>query len=185
MSSKRHKVLSSKRVYNGKFLKVLREEVEDPKTGRLSEKEYIEHPGASLIIPFLPDGKIIMEKQYRHAVGKTFLEFPAGKLDPGETALQAAERELVEETGYEAGRWTRLGVIHPCIGYSNEFIEIFIAEDLEFRGANLDLDEELETFTITPEELHEKILMGEVTDAKTLCAFLWLKEAAPRRSAAD
>lgn len=185
MNSQRHKVLSSKVIYQGKSLTILRDEVKSPKTGHLSEREYVDHPGASLIIPILPDGKILMEKQYRHAVGKSFLEFPAGKLDPGESALQAAERELLEETGYEASEWSRLGVIHPCIGYSNEFIEIFMAQGLEFRGAKLDPGEELETFSITPEDLHEKILMGEVTDGKTLCAYLWLKEAAPHRGAAE
>ena len=98
--------------------------------GKEYVREYIHHSGAAMIIPLTSTGHVILERQFRYAVKKVFLEFPAGKTDPGEESLKTAQRELQEETGYTAGRWTFLTTIHPVIGYSNEWIDIYLAQDL-------------------------------------------------------
>ncbi|HRO66678.1 MAG TPA: NUDIX hydrolase [Pseudobdellovibrionaceae bacterium] len=171
MSVLRGKTIKSKIVYQGTFLKIAQDLVEG-REGKKHRREYILHPGASVVVAILPDGKFVMERQYRHALQQEFLELPAGKLDPGEDPLAAARRELKEETGFEAREWTRLGVIHPCIGYSNEFIEVFLAKGLEQTGAQPDEGEELEVLSLSQEELDEEIRAGRLTDAKTLSALM-------------
>ena len=143
------KVLKSETIFSGRFLKIWRDEVELP-NGHRSFREYIKHPGAAMIIPLLPNGKVLMIYQYRHAVGKIFLEFPAGKKDQGEDTLQTAHRELKEEVQYQAGKMSLLTSIHPVIGYSNEQIDIYLAEDLSAASGHSDPDEILETVEFEP-----------------------------------
>jgi ADP-ribose pyrophosphatase len=116
------KTLSSERVFDGRFLKVQRDEVLSP-DGKTYVREYIKHPGAAMIIPLLSVERTMMIKQYRYAVGQFFWEFAAGKIDPGETSLQTAKRELQEETGLLANQWRYLTTIHPVIGYADEKID--------------------------------------------------------------
>jgi ADP-ribose pyrophosphatase len=167
------KVLNSKLVFQGTFLKVIRDRVR-MEDGHEKNIEYIRHPGAACIIPLKANGKIIMEMQYRHPLNKIFLEFPAGKIDHGETTLQTAQRELKEETGYTANKWTFLTMIHPVIGYSDEKIDIYLAEELTSGKAELDPGEKVELFELTHEQLMERVRLGEVTDVKTQIASFWL-----------
>ncbi|GHU10301.1 NUDIX hydrolase [Betaproteobacteria bacterium] len=162
--------LASRVVFQGKLLKVLSDRVRLP-NGAESVREHIVHPGAALILAQLPDGALLFERQFRYPLKKTFLELPAGKLDAGETPQQAAIRELAEETGYAAKSWRHLGVIHPCIGYSDEGIEIFHAHDLkQVAGQSLDDNEFLEVFPLSVAAAQEAIVRGEITDAKTIAA---------------
>jgi ADP-ribose pyrophosphatase len=158
-------------VFDGKLLHVRRDTVRLP-DGSLATREYVVHPGAVLIVPVLPDGRLVVERQFRYPVGEVFLEFPAGKLDPGEAELVTAQRELAEEAGYAAATWTPLGRIHSVVGYSNEAIDFFIAEGLTHVGAAPDDGEFLEIVILTLGEMLAALDRGEITDAKTVAALL-------------
>ena len=166
-------VLSSEVKYKGSFLQVIRDEVRTP-DGVISCREYLRHPGAAAIIPMFDDGRVILEKQYRHPLRKTFLEIPAGKLDPRESPLICAKRELIEETGYEASKWKLLGRFNNAIGYSDEEITVFLARDLKKVGQHLDPGEVLELVEMPWTELVSKSLNGEIRDVKTIVAAMWL-----------
>src|SRR5262252_1790668 len=163
--------ITSEQVFDGKLLHVRRDSVRLP-DGGVATREYIVHPGAVLIVPVLPDGWLVVERQYRYPVGHVFIEFPAGKLDPGEAELATAQRELAEEAGYAAARWTPLGRIHSVVGYSNEAIDFYVAEDLTHVGAKLDAGEFLEILMMTLDEMLAVLDRGEITDAKTVAALL-------------
>src|SRR5690606_37881018 len=115
--------IESESVFEGKLLKVRRDRVRLP-NGREATREYIKHPGAVVVMALLDDDHVVMVRQYRYAVQQLILEFPAGKLDPGEAPLDCAQRELMEETGYSARQWTPLGQMHLAVGYSDEVIHI-------------------------------------------------------------
>jgi len=170
--------------YRGVFFDVIRDNVRCP-DGHLGVREYIRHPGAVMIVALADDDTVVLERQYRYPLERSFIEMPAGKLDPGEDPLACARRELREETGYEAGRWERLGVIHNAIGYSNEKIEIFLARDLAFAGASTDAGEVLEVFTAPWRQLLEWIGQGSVTDVKTIIGAHWLERHLSGRHCAD
>ena len=125
--------IASEDVFDGKLLHVKRDTVRLP-DGKTATREYIAHPGAVMIIPRLPDGKLLMERQFRYPLARIFIEFPAGKIDPGEDPAATAARELLEETGYTAERWSHIGTLHPLITYSTERIEIYTADALTFVG---------------------------------------------------
>ena len=129
--------MASETVFEGNLLLVRRDAVRLP-DGHPATREYIVHPGAVLVVPVLPDGRLVIERQFRYPLGRVFVEFPAGKLEPGESALATARRELIEEAGYAALEWAQLGVIHPVLSYSTEAIEIYIATGLSHVGAKLD-----------------------------------------------
>jgi ADP-ribose diphosphatase len=158
-------------VFKGKLLDVRRDTVRLP-DGKLGTREYIVHPGAVLMVPVLPDGRLVMLRQFRYPVGRVMIEFPAGKLDPGETPLATAERELREEAGYTAARWQSLGRIHSVVGYSNEAIDFYVAEVLTHVGAALDDEEFLDVGIMSLEEMLAALDRGEITDAKTVAALL-------------
>lgn len=162
--------LESRLEFDGRLLKVYRDRVRLP-DGTEGVREYIKHPGAVVIIPVLDNGDLLFERQYRYPVGRVFWELPAGKIDPGESVEQTAVRELLEETGYEASSWQYLGVMHPCIGYSDERIEVFLARGLrQISQPMLDDGEFLEIFPLAPTLIRDYTLEGEITDAKTLTA---------------
>ncbi len=165
--------VESQRVFDGALLHVRKDTVRLP-SGRLATREYIVHPGAVLIAPRLADGRWIVERQFRYPVGHVVLEFPAGKRDAGEAALDTGKRELIEETGYEAASWTRLGLIHPGVGYSNETIELWRADGLAQVGRKLDEDEHLDIVAMTGSRLLAEAEQGGITDAKTLAALFFL-----------
>ncbi len=145
--------------------------------GRTALRDYIVHPGAVMVVPLLQaeDGwRVVLERQFRYPVGQVMLEFPAGKLDPGEEPLHCGQRELLEETGYSAREWAYATRIHPCIGYSNEAIDIWFARGLVLGPRRLDEGEFLDVLSATPEELMQWCGSGLVSDAKTLSGVLWL-----------
>lgn len=165
--------LRSEQVYRGHFLDVRRDEVRMP-DGRTARREYIVHPGAVMIVPLLDDGRVVVERQWRHPMGRTMLEFPAGKLDAGESPGQCAARELIEETGYRATEWARAGILHNAIAYSTEGIEVWFARGLTLGPRRLDDGEFLDVLSLGADELDTLAARGELTDAKTLIGLLWL-----------
>lgn len=164
----------SEEVLKGHFLQVSRDTVRLP-NGRQATREYVVHPGAVMVVAQLDDGRLVLERQFRYPMHAVMIEFPAGKLDAGESSLACAQRELLEETGYTAREWARAGVLHPVISYSTEFIDIWFARGLSLGERQLDADEFLDVFTATPAELSDWCASGQVTDAKTLTGVLWLQ----------
>ena len=169
----REDTLSSEPVYQGSFLQMRRDRVRLP-DGREASREYVVHPGAVMVVAILPDGRLVMKRQYRYPVGQTMIEFPAGKLDQGEGGLACAQRELLEETGYRAKRWAKAGVMHPVIGYATEVIEVWFADDLTLGERHLDEGEFLDVFAATQDELEAWMRDGQLTDAKTVVGMMWL-----------
>jgi len=167
--------VSGEEVYSGRLLRVRRDVVRLP-DGSEGVREYIRHPGAVLVVPLLEDGRVVLVRQFRYPHGRDFLELPAGKLDAGEAHLETAKRELLEETGYVASAWKRIGLIHTSIAYTDEGIEFWLARGLEQRGARLDAGEFLEVLTLPFEEALEMVRGGGITDAKTVAALLWVNE---------
>jgi ADP-ribose pyrophosphatase len=168
-------LVSTEPVWCGRFLDVRRDTVALP-DGQLTTREHIVHPGAVMMVPLLPDGRLVMERQYRHPMGRVMLEFPAGKIDPGEAPFACAVRELAEETGYRAAEWARAGILHNAIAYSNEGIEIWFARGLAAGEQRLDAGEFLEIVIHAPAEVDALAARGDVTDAKTLIGLLWLQK---------
>ena len=167
------KQLAGERVFDGLLLKVHRDRVRLPDGGE-GVREYIRHPGACAIVPLFDDGRVLLERQFRYPHGREFIEIPAGKLEKGEPPLDTAKRELLEETGYTAGEWTRIGVIHPAIAYTDEAIELYVAKKLRKQERNLDEGEFLELVILPLAEAIAMIRDGRITDAKTVAALLLL-----------
>jgi ADP-ribose pyrophosphatase len=167
------KRLSGERVFDGVLLKVHRDQVRLP-DGSTGIREYIRHPGAVAIVPLFDDGRVLLERQFRYPHNRDFLEIPAGKIDPGEAPLDTAKRELLEETGYVAEEWTRIGVIHTAIAFTDEAIELFTAKKLTHRERRLDEGEFLETLIVSLEDALAMVRDGRITDAKTVAALLLL-----------
>lgn len=164
---------SSKLVYSGRMLKVYEDEIQLP-DGNSARREYVSHPGAALILPLFDDGSVLLERQYRYPVGQHCYELPAGKLEPDEPSLETAKRELLEETGYVAGDWSAVCTMMPCIGYSNEHIECFLARELSYRASSLDEGEFLETLRLPLDEALDWVRDGKIRDSKTMLGLLWL-----------
>ncbi|MFN7086502.1 MAG: NUDIX domain-containing protein [Burkholderiales bacterium] len=169
------KRIDSKLVYDGRLLKVHEDRVVLP-DGKQATREYVRHPGAVMIIALLDDETLLLERQFRYPLGRHFYELPAGKLEKGEAPLATARRELVEECGYEAGRWRQLATLHPCIGYSDERIDLFLARDLVYVGHAPDDGEFLEVLPTKIAVALEWVRSGRITEVKAVTGILWAEK---------
>jgi ADP-ribose pyrophosphatase len=167
--------VSSRNVYDGELLHVRADRARLP-DGKVAVREYITHPGAVVIIPLLDNGELVLERQHRYPLHRDFYELPAGKIDRGEDPLQCAQRELLEETGYSAKKWRYITTLYPCIGYSDEKLLYYLAEDLTFTSASLDDGEHLEVFTLTLAAAVDWVRTGKITDNKTVSGLLWAEK---------
>lgn len=167
--------LDGELAYDGGFLKVTRDRIALP-DGAETHREFIRHPGAVVILPLFDDGSVLLERQFRYPLDRVFIEYPAGKIDPGEDPLACAKRELQEETGYTASDWHFLCTIHNAIAYSDEHLNLYLARGLTAGEAQLDDGEFLETFRASVPEMLEKVRNGEVTDVKTVIGTFWLEK---------
>ena len=176
MSAKINKRVS---IQKGKVFQLVSESL-TLENGVTTDMEFVLHPGAAAIVPMLNETQVILIHQYRHPLRKFIWEIPAGTLDPEENAISCAQRELIEETGYSAKKWEKLGEITPVPGYSNERICIFLATEMEPAGQNLDEDEMLNVHKVKFDEALSMIQQGEIQDGKTisglLLAYTWLKQ---------
>jgi ADP-ribose pyrophosphatase len=165
-------------IYEGRVFKLVRENV-TLANGITTDIEFIEHPGAAAIIPFLDDSRILLLKQYRHALKTDIWEIPTGTLDPREEIIDCAKRELIEETGYAASGWHKLGEITPVPGYSDERIHIYLATGLLPAEQHLDADEVIQVQEVEFKDAIDMIENGEIQDAKSIAGLLmtsaWLK----------
>jgi len=165
-------------IYQGKVFELIRENI-TLENGTTTDVEFIEHPGAAAVIPFLDDGRILLLKQYRHALKTYIWEIPAGTLDPHEKIIDCAKRELIEETGYSANDWQKLGEITPVPGYSDERIHIYLATKLQPAEQHLDADEVIQVQEVEFKDALEMIGKGIIQDAKSIAglfmASAWLK----------
>ena len=166
--------VSSQAVFEGGFLKVWRDRAR-LSNGSLVQREFIRHPGAVMVVPKLDDDRFVMVRQFRYPLRQILLEFPAGKIDPGEQPLDTGVRELLEETGYVAREWALAGRLHNAAAYSDEFIEIWFARHLTAGPSALDADELLEVCEVKLDTLRQAAARGELTDAKTQIGLLWLE----------
>ncbi|MDI6401902.1 NUDIX hydrolase [Balneolaceae bacterium ANBcel3] len=176
------KKINSTPVYKGNLLHVYKDRVELP-DGKESEREWIDHPGASAVIPVFETGEIQLVRQFRYPVGKTFYEIPAGKIDRGEDPLAAAQRELLEETGIRGTHWVSLGIFHPVIGYSNEVIYLYLTWGIDQNQANADADEFVTPVKYPFQKAVDLVMNGEFTDGKTMAGIIkaanWWKKQGP------
>ncbi|UCE30140.1 MAG: NUDIX hydrolase [Burkholderiales bacterium] len=170
----REKAIASRLVHDEGFLR-LRKDTVELADGRTSTREVIEHPGAACIVPLFGDGRVLVERQYRYPVDATLLELPAGKIDRGESPLVTARRELEEETGYRALEWAHLTTIYPCVGYSDERIEFFVARALEPGNRALEHGEHVEVEVMALSALLDAVHRGQVPDSKSQIGILWLE----------
>lgn len=168
--------VSSEDVFDGNLLHVKKDTVRLP-NGNIAYREWIKHPGASAVVPVTPEGRLIFVRQYRYPIQQVTLEIPAGKLDAeGEEPLDCARRELSEETGYQAEKYTFLTKLATTVGFSNEFIYIYAAEGLTAGRQHPDEDEFINVCTLTMDEAMAKIRSGEICDAKSVTAVLLLRD---------
>jgi ADP-ribose pyrophosphatase len=158
-------------IYRGKVVHLFVETVTLP-NGHTTTLEVIHHPGAAAVVPFFPDGTILMVRQYRHAAGGYLLEIPAGKLDPGEAPEACALRETEEEVGHRAGRLEKLGAILTTPGFTDEIIHLYAGYDLLPTRSATEPDEDLTVLRLPFEEALGRVERGEIQDAKTMAALL-------------
>ena len=161
-------------LHRGRVYNLIKENV-TLDNGVTADMEYIEHPGATAVIPILSDSRVLLLKQYRHSLREYIWEIPAGTLDPKEEILECAQRELIEETGYSADQWQKLGEITPLPGYSDERIHIFVATDLKPAVQDLDKDEIIHVHKVEFNKTVEMIKNGEIQDAKSITGLLMMQ----------
>lgn len=165
----REKRFKKRRIYAGKTVDFYADLVRLP-SGRIATREYLRHPGAAAVLPFVDPGRIVMVQQYRYAVGKITFEIPAGKLHRGESPVQCLKRELVEETGYRADRIRPLTSFWPSCAINSEVIHIFWADRLEPGPSRPDPDEHIRCVLVPFRQALQWIGSGRIQDAKTIIA---------------
>jgi len=163
------KTLSSETIYKGKILEMRVDCVSLP-SGETSIREFVLHPGAVSVLPFLGDGRVVMVRQFRYPVGESLLEIPAGRLEPGEDPEETVRREMIEEIGYRAGELKHVSTFYTTPGYTNEVMHLFFAFELEKMEAQPEQDEILKIETMSLEDSLERIQKGEIKDGKTIAA---------------
>ena len=172
MQNLEEKQIDREEIYNGHIVHLVRDKVFLP-NGKEAVREVCIHVGAVAIIPLLDDGRVVVERQYRYPHKRVFLEIPAGKLNyKEEDVLEAAKRELREETGAVAEKYTDLGIMIPSPAVLSEKITLFLAEGLSFGDRSLDEDEFLDVELIPLKDLYKMVMAGEIEDAKTVIAVL-------------
>ena len=172
MANLKENKISSEIIYQGCLLDVRRDEVGLP-NGNISIREWIKHPGAVCMIPRLPDNRIALIRQYRYPVKREMIELPAGKLEENESPEVCAMRELEEEIGYRPEKLTFLTHIHPAIGFANEVMWLYMAENLIKTACNQDEDEFLELMPTHLDEAVKMVWNRKITDVKTIIGILW------------
>ncbi len=180
--AKRARVLKSKTVFHGRVFDVRRDRVAEP-GGLTTTREFVVHNGSVVIIPILPDGRTLLVHQYRHATGQYLWELVAGRIEPGEKPLAAARRELAEETGYSARRFTKLLSFFATPGFVNERLVVYAAEGLTPGIARPDSDEQIITKPFSIRELERMMRRGRLRDAKSIAAILFYLRFRSRRRA--
>lgn len=172
MSEFFEKTVFSQEIYNGKIFRVTRDDVELP-GGYKTIREVVHHPGGVVIVAQTHDGEVLLVKQFRYPTGEVLFELPAGKLDiSGESPLDAAKRELEEETGFCAENWESLGFAWSSPGFCTEKLYFFKASGLNFKGAHPDEGESVEYLSVPKDKLFAMIKDGSLSDAKSLAAVL-------------
>ena len=166
------RVLKSTMVYDGKVFGVRRDEVAEP-NGLRATREVITHPGSVVVLPVLSDGRIVMIRQYRHATRQYLWELVAGRIDDGETVKKAAARELLEETGYQAKRYSLFLDVFPTPGFLEERMYLVLAEGLTEGEAQPEEDEQIEVRIFGAKELKQMMQRGRLRDAKTIAGLLY------------
>jgi ADP-ribose pyrophosphatase len=174
------KVLKRTPLHRGRVFTLTRESITLP-NGATVDLDIIRHPGAAAMVPLKESGSLVMVRQYRHAIGEYIWEIPAGTLNPHESPLECAKRELIEETGYAADRWENLGAIIPVPGYSDEKIHIFLARALRPALQNLDPDEILRVREVPFEEAFGMIESGDIKDSKTIASLFLARNRLEKR----
>ena len=169
------KTVSSRLIHEGRNFRSLQDEVELP-SGLRTYRDIVRHPGAVAIVPVLPDGRIVLVRQYRYAIGKPLLEIPAGTLEDGEDPLECARRELREETGYEASELKAMLSCYMAPGYSDEIIHFYVARGLTKVGMSPEEDESIEVEVSELGEIVRMIEENVIKDAKTIIGIRYLKE---------
>ncbi|MEK6249724.1 MAG: NUDIX hydrolase [Planctomycetales bacterium] len=164
-------IISSDKVYRGRILDVALEKHAMP-DGRESKFEIIRHPGGAAVLPFLPDGQVLLIKQFRPAIGTMVYEIPAGRLEPNESPEECAGRELIEEVGYCATQITHLGGFWSTVGFCDEFIHLFLGQGLTVAEQALEPDEVIELCPMPLDDALHKVKSGEILDGKTQLALL-------------
>lgn len=173
--------LTSRQVFDGVVVKLFVDEVELP-NGNKSIREIVRHPGAVCVVPVTDEGEVIMVRQFRYAFGEVLLEVPAGKLEPNEDPLAAALRELEEESGVVAGRVEHIGELYTTVAIFDERIQVYLATELTYKSAHPDSDEFLEVEKIPLKTLVDKVMNGEIKDAKTQIAILKAEKILSQRN---
>lgn len=165
--------LASEELFNGHFFDVARDRVEQT-DGSVHSREYIRHPGAAAILPIDAQGRVLIERQYRHAPRAIFTEFPAGKRDTGESTIETAVRELAEETGHRADEWAFLTRVCPAIGFANEVMDLWICRGLHPVPQRLDHGERLQLHWVDIDTLFNLCRTHQIPDVKTHIGTMWL-----------
>lgn len=173
------KTIRSRTIYRGRAVTLKVERLAEPGGVRV-EREVVCHPGSVVLLPYLADGRVLLVRQYRHAARQALWELPAGTLEPGEDPLDAAQRELAEETGYRARRLKRLCEFFPSPGILSEKMRLFEARGLTPSPAHPDPDERIRVRRFSRAELRSLVSAGKIRDGKTLAGLLWLFGAARR-----